>query len=141
MKSLVKIFAIALAFFATNAVQAQTVMAKKDNMKSEMHKHADHAEPTVIKLSQTPGAYTTQSLDLKPGAYIFEITNENVDHPVAFFLTTTDDTKTPVKNSMLDGGVVQGNSAQSGVVHLTAGNYKYSCPMNSTPQYNLTVKE
>ena len=117
-------------------------MNKAEVMKKggEMKKSAMSDKATkVIQLSQIPGEYETKNLNLKAGEYVFEITNKNVDHPVAFFLTTTADQETPVDNSLLKGGVNAGNSAKSGVVNLSPGTYLYSCPMNPTEKYNLTV--
>ncbi len=136
--SIVKIFALVVALFASQNLIAQTGMKHDSKMESQT---MIEKAPQLVHLSQIPGEFETKELSLKAGAYVFEITNKNVDHPVAFFLTTTEDAKTPVDNSLLKGGVPTGSSDKSGVVKLVPGTYQYSCPMNPTAKYNLTVTE
>ena len=96
------------------------------------------AEPTVIQLSQEEGVYTTTHLELAPGDYIFEVTNDGVDKDLGFYLQ--DATDAGVANSGLNELVGNGETSRTGVVHLEAGTYRYSCPLNPTPHYTLTVK-
>jgi len=132
MKSILKFLVAAIALLAVNTSFAQDKMMKHgDKMMKE--------EVTVIQLTQTPGAYETTSLDLAPGKYIFEVTNKNVDKKLGFYLT--DASKKQVENSGLKNLVEKGETAQSGVVELTAGAYAYKCPLNPTPLYTLTVAE
>ncbi|MEO1258886.1 MAG: hypothetical protein AAFZ15_08805 [Bacteroidota bacterium] len=126
MKSLLKLFFLALTVFSFQTVSAQT-----------MEKHMD--DVTVIQLSQTPGQYETTSLNLEPGKYIFEVTNKNVDKKLGFYLTPTSDAKAQVPNSGLKKLVNTGETARTGVVELTEGEYQYSCPLNPTPHYSLNV--
>ncbi|MDP5140593.1 MAG: hypothetical protein NWP83_09020, partial [Spirosomaceae bacterium] len=93
----------------------------------------------LIKISQTPGVFDQKTLNLKPGKYIFELTNENVKHDVGFWLRTPESEK-PLKNSDKGGLIKTGKTVRTGVVELTAGTYTYSCPLNPTPNYKLTVK-
>ena len=62
---------------------------------------ADHQmtakDVTVIHLTQTKGQFDTQELNLKPGKYIFEVTNEGVDHEVAFMLVPADSPKDAIQ--------------------------------------------
>lgn len=128
MKSLVKFFAFTLAFFSLQSLVAQSSTAMHDDVK-------------VIQLSQTPGEYETVSLNLKPGKYIFEVSNRNVDKKLGFYLTPTDDEKAQVPNSGLQKLVNKGETSRTGVVELSAGDYQYSCPLNPTPHYSLTVAD
>ncbi|MEM6725748.1 MAG: hypothetical protein AAF598_17035, partial [Bacteroidota bacterium] len=110
MKTLFSVLMI--AFFATLSVQ---VSAQKQ-MEEEV---------TVITLRQTDGVFDVQKLQLQPGKYIFEVTNVDVDHDVAFFLTA--DGKNPIANSGLSELLEAGETQRSGVVTLAAGNYTFSC--------------
>ena len=96
---------------------------------------------TVVQLSQVPGEYETTTLDLAPGKYIFEVTNRNVDKGLGFYLTPADAAKQQVENSGLSKLVGEGETARTGVVELKAGEYQYSCPLNPTPHYTITVKD
>lgn len=101
---------------------------------------------TVVELNQTPGAFDVTSLDLAPGKYLFKVTNTNVDHEVGFVIQAAADAegdvmKTAVPNSFGQAMIAEGESTTSGIVELTAGDYVYSCPLNPTPKYKLTVKK
>lgn len=126
MKSVIKTFALALFFVSSFTAFAQTSGTIIEGV-------------TVVQLSQVPGEYETTSLDLAPGKYIFEVTNRNVDKGLGFYLTPADDAKAQVTNSGLSKLVSLGETARTGVVELTAGNYQYSCPLNPTPHYSITV--
>ena len=128
MKSLVKFFAFSLAFFSLQSLVAQNSTTMQDDVK-------------VIQLSQTPGEYETVSLNLKPGKYIFEVSNRNVDKKLGFYLTPANDEKAQVPNSGLKKLVNKGETSRTGVVELSVGDYQYSCPLNPTPHYSLTVAE
>jgi hypothetical protein len=128
MKSLVKIFALALAFFNLQSSFAQSNTTDQEDVR-------------VIQLSQTPGEYETVSLNLKPGKYIFEVTNRNVDKKLGFYLTPAGDEKAQVPNSGLQKLVNKGETSRTSVVELSVGDYQYSCPLNPTPHYSLTVAE
>lgn len=99
----------------------------------------------IIKLSETVGQFETKSLKLKPGKYQFEVTNKNVDHEVAFFLQEEankgkTEMSSTMTNSLLPKTLKQGESAITGIVELKKGNYVYSCPLNPTPHYTITVE-
>lgn len=100
---------------------------------------------TVVELNQTPGAFDVTSLDLAPGKYLFKVSNTNVDHEVGFVIQAAADAegdvmKTAVANSFGQAMIAEGESTTSGIVELKAGDYVYSCPLNPTPKYKLTVK-
>lgn len=136
----------AIAIFSTG-LNAQ--MAHKDNMSAKGDKMTKQetmakkealmakAEPTVINLSQITGEYTTHSLNLTPGDYIFEVTNTEVDKDLGFYLQDGSDAQ--VANSGLQALVGKGETSRTGVVTLTEGDYQYSCPLNPTEKYGLTV--
>jgi Cupredoxin-like domain len=100
---------------------------------------------TIVKLVQTPGKFEGKELKLKPGKYQFEVSNEGVAHPVAFFLQKeadkgSKDFATALKDSGLPGTLKDGESAKTGVVELAKGKYVYSCPLNPTPHYTIIVE-
>jgi len=47
---------------------------------------------------------------------------------------------TAIKSSFTTAAVAPGATQSSGVVNLTPGEYVYSCPLNPTPKYTITVK-
>ncbi|HNP95096.1 MAG TPA: cupredoxin domain-containing protein [Cyclobacteriaceae bacterium] len=101
--------------------------------------------PQTVKLEQTPGKFTTEQLTLKPGSYVFEVSNKGIDHEVAFFLQSEKDKEsgeysTAIANSGLSKTIRDGESAKSGVIELKKGTYVYSCPLNPTPKYTIVVE-
>ena len=84
-------------------------------------------------------------LELKPGKYVFRVTNQNVPYELGFWLREEDyNWKNPVhqvsKISVSGGGLVTGKT-QDYEVELKPGTYLYSCPLNPTPDYKLVVSE
>ena len=82
-------------------------------------------------------------IELKPGRYIFRVTNENVPYDLGFWLRDHDyDWKNPIhkvtKTSVSGGGLSQGVTKDY-VVDLEEGEYVYSCPLNPTPDYRIRV--
>lgn len=100
---------------------------------------------TIIELTQTDGEINVQELNLAPGKYQFKVLNSDVDHEVGFVIQAKKDAKgdvmkTFIPNSFTTETVKKGTHAYTGVVELAAGEYVYSCPLNPTPQYSITVK-
>ncbi len=82
-------------------------------------------------------------LELKPGRYVFRVTNENVPYELGFWLRDEDyNWKNPLdkltKTSVSGGGLTTGKT-QDYEVELKPGTYLYSCPLNPTPDYKLVV--
>ncbi len=97
----------------------------------------------VILLDQTPGEFEKTELKLKAGKpYIFEVTNDGVDHEVGFVIAPAGKTEATdhIQNAYLSKTVKDGESARSKEVILEKGEYVYFCPLNPTPQYKLVVK-
>lgn len=118
------------ALFSSNKVAAQSKEKKV----------------TVIDLSQMPNEFNVKKLELKPGKYQFKVTNTNVDKEVGFVIQKEADKnmdvmKTAVENSFTTALIKKGETQMTGVVELKEGQYVYSCPLNPTPKYSLTVKK
>ena len=83
-------------------------------------------------------------LELKPGKYIFRVTNKNVPYDLGFWVREHDyNWKNPLhklnKISVSGGGLTLGKTKDY-EVELKPGEYLYSCPLNPTPDYKLVVK-
>lgn len=100
---------------------------------------APPAAPTEIELVQTPGQFENRELKLKPGNYVFRITNKGVNHEVGFYLQENDEKGKAVTGSDA-GHVKSGETTKTGTVALAKGKYVYSCPLNPTPHYVITVE-
>ncbi|MBT4890889.1 MAG: hypothetical protein HON65_15195 [Rhodospirillales bacterium] len=82
-------------------------------------------------------------LTLKEGDYIFRVLNKNVSYPLGFWLREADyDWKNPIhkltKLSVSGGGLKTGVALDYKAT-LEPGEYLYSCPLNTTPDYRLIV--
>lgn len=78
-------------------------------------------------------------LNLKPGKYIFRVTNKNVPYPLGFWLRGDGLINRARLPSVSGGGLTLGTSKEY-VIELKEGDYVYSCPLNPTPNYKLIVR-
>lgn len=85
-----------------------------------------------------------KTLELKAGEYTFRVVNKNVPYELGFWLRSKGyDWRNPLhkvtKTSVSGGGLTQGKTKDYKVT-LKPGEYVYSCPLNTTPDYRLVVK-
>lgn len=77
-------------------------------------------------------------LQLKPGKYVFRVTNENVPYPLGFWVRGDGILNRARLPSVSGGGLTLGKSRDY-EIDLKPGEYLYSCPLNPTPDYKLVV--
>lgn len=80
-----------------------------------------------------------QPMQLKPGKYIFRVTNRDVPYELGFWLRGAGIAGRVALPSVSGGGLVT-SKTQDYAVDLKPGQYLYSCPLNTTPDYQLLVK-
>lgn len=83
-------------------------------------------------------------IKLKPGKYTFRVVNKNVPYKLGFWLRSEGYNRlNPLhkltKVSVSGGGLTLGKSHDY-AVDLKPGEYVYSCPLNTTPDYKLIVE-
>lgn len=78
-------------------------------------------------------------LELKPAKYIFRVTNKNVPYELGFWLRGASAVGRVTLPSVSGGGLMPGKT-QDYEIELKPGEYVYSCPLNTTPDYKLVVK-
>lgn len=78
-------------------------------------------------------------LELKAGQYVFRVTNRNVPYELGFWLRGASVAGRVTLPSVSGGGLMPGKT-QDYEIDLKAGEYVYSCPLNTTPDYRLVVK-
>jgi len=76
-------------------------------------------------------------LELKPGKYIFRVTNSNVPYPLGFYVRGQGVKKVTLPK-VSGGGLTQGTTKDY-AIDLVAGEYIFSCPLNPTPDYPIVV--
>ena len=80
-----------------------------------------------------------EPLVLKPGKYIFRVTNKNVPYDLGYYLRAASTVQIPFKPKVSGGGLVMG-ATKDYEIELTEGEYVYSCPLNPTPDYPIVVR-
>ncbi len=78
------------------------------------------------------------TLNLEPGKYIFRVTNTDVPYMLGFYLRSESVIDRPFLPSVSGGGLYEGVSKDY-EIELEEGEYVYSCPLNTTPDYKLVV--
>ena len=78
-------------------------------------------------------------LALKPGKYVFRVTNRNVPYELGFWLRGASIVSRVSLPSVSGGGLMPGKT-QDYEIDLKPGEYVYSCPLNTTPDYKLIVR-
>lgn len=77
-------------------------------------------------------------LELKPGKYIFRVTNQDVPYQLGFWLRGAGFGRFTLP-SVSGGGLTLG-ATKDYAIDLEPGEYLYSCPLNPTPDYRIVVK-
>ena len=111
------------------------------------HNYAPKSDADCNKINAETGKdrlAKAKVIELKPGKYIFRVTNKNVPYQLGFWLRDSDyQPGNPLhklsKTSVSGGGLTMGKTRDY-VVDLKPGDYLYSCPLNPTPDYKLVVK-
>jgi hypothetical protein len=78
-------------------------------------------------------------LVLKPGKYVFKVTNKNVPYELGFWLRGDGVANRALLPSVSGGGMTLGKTNVY-EIELKPGDYVYSCPLNTTPDYKLKVQ-
>lgn len=133
MKNKVTFMIMVAMMFIAGSTFAQDNMAKKG-----MTDHASTAQ--TIKLEQIKGDFNIQGLTLAQGDYVFEVSNNGVDHEVGFVIAPKSNPDAHIKTAYVQKTIKDGEKSTSKVVNLPKGEYVYFCPMNPTPKYTITVK-
>ena len=76
-------------------------------------------------------------LELKPGKYIFRVTNQDVPYPLGFWLRGAGFGRLTLPS--VSGGGLSLGATKDYVIDLEPGEYYYSCPLNPTPDYRIIV--
>ncbi|HMB77102.1 MAG TPA: hypothetical protein VKN76_11925 [Kiloniellaceae bacterium] len=77
-------------------------------------------------------------LALKPGKYIFRVTNRDVPYNLGFWLRGDGVVGRIALPSVSGGGLATGVTKDY-EIELSEGEYLYSCPLNPTPDYRIVV--
>jgi len=79
-----------------------------------------------------------QPLHLKAGDYIFRVKNRDVPYTLGFWLRGTGISRWSLPG--VSGGGIATGKTHDYAISLQPGEYRYSCPLNPTPDYVLIVE-
>lgn len=82
---------------------------------------------------------SSKPIELKPGRYVFRVKNASVPYELGFWLRGDGLMSRAALPSVSGGGLMPGK-VRDYEIELKPGNYLYSCPLNTTPDYRLVVK-
>jgi hypothetical protein len=102
----------------------------KSTKKADCEAENERSEKTRLASAKT--------ITLKPGDYIFRVKNTNVPYPLGFWLRGDGLLNRAKLPSVSGGGLTTGKSRDYKIT-LKPGEYVYSCPLNTTPDYKLVV--
>ena len=135
------------------AEQAQVIQLTQTGCQFLEPEGTDHGYTTTKKadcdaINAKTGAdriAKSKVIELKPGRYVFRVTNKNVPYDLGFWLRSKEyNFGNPLhkltKTSVSGGGLSPGKT-QDYAVTLEPGEYVFSCPLNTTPDYRLVVTD
>lgn len=145
--------AVIIGMPLNGAVAAEVVTLTQTGCQFLEPEGTDHAFKTTQKAdcekinaqSGSDRLAKAKAITLKPGDYVFRVTNKNVPYPLGFWFRSKGyDWKNPLhklsKTSVSGGGLTTGKTLDYKVT-LKPGEYVFSCPLNTTPNYKVTVTE
>lgn len=106
------------------------------------HGYKTGRKQDCVKINKETGearVAKSDKLQLKPGKYVFRVSNRNVPYELGFWLRGAGLARL-IQPNVSGGGLTEGKTRDY-AVELTAGEYVYSCPLNTTPDYPLVVTE
>ena len=80
----------------------------------------------------------SETITLAPGDYVFRVANKNVPYGLGFWLRGDGLVNRATLPSVSGGGLATGTSKDYKIT-LKPGEYVFSCPLNTTPDYKLVV--
>ena len=105
------------------------------------HKFATHSSQDCEAINTKSGEKrlaTAKPMMLSPGEYIFRVKNRDVPYVLGFWLRGAGLSRLTLPS--VSGGGIKTGGIQDYAVLLKEGEYRYSCPLNPTPDYTLIVK-
>ncbi len=100
--------------------------------------HSSHDCEAINARSGKKRLSLAKSLQLSPGEYIFRVRNRDVPYELGFWLRGAGLSRLTLPT--VSGGGIKTGGVRDYVVTLKEGEYRYSCPLNPTPDYTLVVK-
>ena len=147
MRKIITVIAMPLLFYVLQAESAEVITLTQTACKiieaeTEEQQFSAHSADACMAVNERSGKQrlaAAQLLHLKSGDYIFRVTNRDVPYELGFWLRGAGLSRLTLP-SVSGGGLHTGESKDYKLT-LLAGEYRYSCPLNPTPDYVLIVDE
>jgi len=145
MKKYILLVAVSVLFpFISEAVQViELTQTGCQFLESEGidHKFVTHSSRDCKAINAKTGEKrlaVAKPMQLSPGEYIFRVKNRDVPYMLGFWLRGAGFSRLTLPT--VSGGGIKIGGVQDYAVTLKKGEYRYSCPLNPTPDYTLIVK-
>jgi len=93
----------------------------------------------INEASQDKRLKQAQPLHLKAGDYVFRVKNRDVPYDLGFWVRGAGMSRWRLPG--VSGGGIAAGGVRDYAISLEAGEYRYSCPLNPTPDYVLVVEQ
>jgi len=135
-----------VGLFPYTAMSAETVELTQTGCQFVQPEGIDHQFHTVSArdceaVNERTGAVRLKESDvmhLKAGDYIFRVKNKNVPYELGFWLRGAGLRRLTLPS--VSGGGISTGASRDYAITLEPGEYRYSCPLNPTPDYSLIVE-
>ena len=139
MKVVVEPKVVAEAVTVIELTQTACQFIESENGIDHGFKTMSKADCEVVNHASGDGRLAqTKALALKPGKYVFRVTNRDVPYDLGFWLRGEGLIGRATLPSVSGGGLTTGGTKDY-AVELKEGEYLYSCPLNPTPDYKIVV--
>ena len=133
-------------FLSSNALAVETIELTQTSCQFVEPEHgAQHFKADTYEACETLNEKSSESrlkkaktITLKPGEYVFRVHNLNVPYTLGFWLRGAGFGRVTLPS--VSGGGIETGTFKEYKISLKAGEYRYSCPLNPTPDYTLLVQ-
>jgi len=137
---------LVVAGFPCLAMSAETIELTQTGCQFVQPEGIDHqfhtrsAEDCEAVNEQTGSVRLKESdvMRLRAGDYVFRVKNKNVPYELGFWLRGTGLQRLTLPS--VSGGGISTGASRDYAISLEPGEYRYSCPLNPTPDYILIVE-
>ncbi|HKI59916.1 MAG TPA: hypothetical protein VKA23_02675 [Mariprofundaceae bacterium] len=138
---------ITIPAFAVNASGIETITLTQTACQFVEAERGDHhySAESYDACEKFNEATSKERLDqavvmtLKPGEYLFRVHNRDVPYVLGFWLRGEALGRFSLPS--VSGGGIETGGYREYQITLQEGEYRYSCPLNPTPDYRLVVKQ
>ncbi len=132
--------ALAASPTVVDLTQVPCQFLESENGRNQGYKSIKKADCEAINAQSGDARLAAaKTLELKPGKYVFRVTNKDVPYALGFWLRGDGALNRLSLPSVSGGGLTTGKT-QDYEIELKPGEYVYSCPLNPTPDYKIVVK-